>query len=71
MLLFLISVLEVLRLKETFMINKVNNEKYLAMENWGLITYRESRLLFDVTKSSQLAEQAIVEVIAHELAHMW
>jgi hypothetical protein len=41
------------------------------MENWGLITYRESRLLFDVSKSSQSAEQAIVEVIAHELAHMW
>ncbi len=43
----------------------------LAMENWGLITYRESRLLFDPLKSSQSSEQAIVEVIAHELAHMW
>ncbi len=41
------------------------------MENWGLITYRESRLLYDPLKSSQSSEQAIVEVIAHELAHMW
>jgi aminopeptidase N len=41
------------------------------MENWGLITYRESRLLFDAEKTSITAEQAMVEVIAHELAHMW
>ena len=41
------------------------------MENWGLITYRESALLFDQKKTPQPAEQYIVEVIAHELAHMW
>jgi hypothetical protein len=41
------------------------------MENWGLITYREARLLFDQKKTSQSTEQSIVEVIAHELANMW
>ena len=42
-----------------------------AMENWGLITYREAALLYDPKKTAQPAEQYIVEVIAHELAHMW
>ncbi|RNA03939.1 Aminopeptidase N, partial [Brachionus plicatilis] len=42
-----------------------------AMENWGLILYRESRLLYDPVKSSQSSLQAIVEVIAHEIAHQW
>jgi aminopeptidase N len=41
------------------------------MENWGLITYRELRLLYDSQKTSIETEQEIVEVIAHELAHMW
>lgn len=42
-----------------------------AMENWGLILYRESRLLYDPVKNSQASLQAIVEVIAHEIAHQW
>jgi aminopeptidase N len=42
-----------------------------AMENWGGITYYESRLLFDPDKSSAETKQAIYEVIAHETAHMW
>jgi aminopeptidase N len=42
-----------------------------AMENYGLVTYRESRLLYDSKKTPQATEQAIVEVIAHELSHMW
>lgn len=40
------------------------------MENWGLITYRESRLLFDVNKTSKQAEQSIVSVISHETGNM-
>jgi aminopeptidase N len=39
------------------------------MENWGLITYRESRLLYDPIKTSQRNEEALVQVIAHEIAH--
>jgi aminopeptidase N len=42
-----------------------------AMENWGGITYYESRLLFDPEKSSSETKQNIYEVIAHETAHMW
>jgi aminopeptidase N len=42
-----------------------------AMENWGGITYYESVLLFDPTKSSENTKQNIFEVIAHEMAHMW
>jgi aminopeptidase N len=42
-----------------------------AMENWGGITYYESRLLFDPEKSSSETKQGIYEVIAHETAHMW
>lgn len=42
-----------------------------AMENWGGITYYESRLLFDPQRSSAETKQNIYEVIAHETAHMW
>ncbi|MGC2626558.1 MAG: M1 family aminopeptidase, partial [Candidatus Udaeobacter sp.] len=42
-----------------------------AMENWGGITYYESRLLFDPKSSSGETKQNIYEVLAHEMAHMW
>lgn len=42
-----------------------------AMENWGLITYREATLLFQEGVSSKGDEDRVVEVIAHELAHQW
>ncbi|ETE61021.1 Aminopeptidase N, partial [Ophiophagus hannah] len=42
-----------------------------AMENWGLITYRESALLFDPNFSSIGNKERIVTVIAHEVAHQW
>uniref|UniRef100_A0A8P4K941 Aminopeptidase n=1 Tax=Dicentrarchus labrax TaxID=13489 RepID=A0A8P4K941_DICLA len=42
-----------------------------AMENWGLITYRETALLYDETFSSNSNKQRIATIIAHELAHMW
>ncbi|KAL0111090.1 hypothetical protein PUN28_012804 [Cardiocondyla obscurior] len=42
-----------------------------AMENWGLVTYREDRMLYDPKESSALAQQSVASVIAHELAHMW
>ena len=42
-----------------------------AMENWGGITYFESRLLFDPAKSSLETKQGIYAVIAHEVAHQW
>ena len=42
-----------------------------AMENWGAITYRETALLFDQENSAAQARQRILEVVAHEMAHMW
>jgi hypothetical protein len=40
-----------------------------AMENWGLVTYRENSLLFDPQSSSIGNKERVVTVIAHELAH--
>lgn len=40
-----------------------------AMENWGLVTYRESSLVFDSQSSSISNKERVVTVIAHELAH--
>ena len=42
-----------------------------AMENWGLITFRETDLLYDKSISSELQLERVVTVIAHELAHQW
>ncbi|XP_042901838.1 aminopeptidase N [Parasteatoda tepidariorum] len=42
-----------------------------AMENWGLITYRETALLFDPRYSSASNKQRVATVISHELAHQW
>lgn len=42
-----------------------------AMENWGLITYRETRLLVDPNNTSADVKQSIALCIAHELAHQW
>lgn len=42
-----------------------------AMENWGLVTYRENALLIDGANSSVAAKQRVAEVVAHELAHQW
>uniref|UniRef100_A0A8C7CLS4 Aminopeptidase n=1 Tax=Oncorhynchus kisutch TaxID=8019 RepID=A0A8C7CLS4_ONCKI len=41
-----------------------------AMENWGLITFRETSLLVQ-NQSSLLDKQLIANVVAHELAHQW
>ncbi len=40
-----------------------------AMENWGLITYRETALLFDPEHSSTSNKQRVAIVVSHELAH--
>ena len=41
-----------------------------AMENWGLITYRETAMLYEEGVSSETNLQRVDVVIAHELAHM-
>jgi puromycin-sensitive aminopeptidase len=42
-----------------------------AMENLGAVTYRESALLIDRARATQLELQRVAEVVAHEIAHMW
>ncbi|XP_041449486.1 aminopeptidase N isoform X2 [Drosophila obscura] len=47
---------------------------FAAMENWGLITFRDSALL--VPEDLELASssehmQYVAQIIAHELAHQW
>ena len=42
-----------------------------AMENWGLITYREVYLLNKAEKSSAADKELTELVIAHELSHQW
>lgn len=42
-----------------------------AMENWGLITYREHLLVYEEKENSDALLQSSASTIAHELAHMW
>lgn len=42
-----------------------------AMENWGLVTYRETCLLVDPKNTSAVSKQWIALVVGHELAHQW
>ena len=42
-----------------------------AMENLGAVTFRESVLLVDEATSTQIEQERVADVIAHEIAHMW
>lgn len=42
-----------------------------AMENWGLVTYREAYLLLDPDNTALTRKQLVATVVAHELAHQW
>ncbi|EAS30841.3 aminopeptidase 2 [Coccidioides immitis RS] len=42
-----------------------------AMENWGLVTYRTTAVLFEEGKSDDRFKTRVAYVIAHELAHQW
>ncbi|XP_045655108.1 LOW QUALITY PROTEIN: glutamyl aminopeptidase [Ursus americanus] len=42
-----------------------------AMENWGLITYRETNLLYDPEESASTNQQRVASVVTHELVHQW
>ncbi|MGA0862636.1 MAG: M1 family metallopeptidase [Ilumatobacteraceae bacterium] len=42
-----------------------------AMENLGCITFREVLLLVDPATSTQIEQELVADVVAHELAHMW
>ena len=40
-----------------------------AMENWGLVLYRETALLHDTEQSSIANKYWVSLIIAHEIAH--
>ncbi|KAB7497479.1 Aminopeptidase N [Armadillidium nasatum] len=42
-----------------------------AMENWGLIIYRESSFLYDPKVAKAEDRMRAASTIAHELAHQW
>ncbi len=42
-----------------------------AMENWGLVTYREFTLLVDPKTTTLSVKHYVATVIAHELSHQW
>ncbi|XP_058067308.1 puromycin-sensitive aminopeptidase isoform X1 [Anopheles bellator] len=42
-----------------------------AMENWGLITYRETFVLVDPENTSLIRKQSIALTVGHEIAHQW
>ena len=41
------------------------------MENWGLITGKESVLLVDPTRADFATKNLVACVVSHEVAHMW
>lgn len=40
-----------------------------AMEHWGMITFRESALLYSDEFNSATNKQRVAFIVAHELAH--
>lgn len=42
-----------------------------GMENWGLVLSRESRILYDPHKNSEIAERDVMAHLIHECSHMW
>ena len=42
-----------------------------AMENWGLVTYRETFVLVDPENTSLIRKQSIALTVGHEIAHQW
>eukprot|EP00795_Rhopilema_esculentum_P003673 gene3673-14933_t len=42
-----------------------------ATEHWGVITYREARLLYTKGISSEGNKENIATIVAHECAHLW
>lgn len=42
-----------------------------AMENWGLVTFRETALLFNDNENSASNKQRVATVVSHEISHQW
>jgi len=42
-----------------------------AMENWGLVTFREQTMIYNPASSGIETQQLVALVTAHELSHQW
>lgn len=42
-----------------------------GMENWGLIKYRETKLLLKEGETSSSSKEGIAKLVAHEVGHQW
>lgn len=42
-----------------------------AMENWGLITFREEYVLHQLNVTSDYVKEQVTRTMAHEIAHQW
>ncbi|BFZ53691.1 hypothetical protein PYCC9005_000721 [Savitreella phatthalungensis] len=42
-----------------------------AMENWGLVTYRNVTILYEEGRTDAKYKRVVSYVVAHELAHQW
>jgi aminopeptidase 2 len=42
-----------------------------AMENWGLMTFKTTKLLRNTTKTDLSAEKSIADAVLHEISHQW
>ncbi|CAB3260810.1 unnamed protein product [Arctia plantaginis] len=42
-----------------------------AMENWGMVNYREAFLLYDKNNTNLINKIFIATIMAHEMAHKW
>nr|AAC36148.1 aminopeptidase [Plodia interpunctella] len=42
-----------------------------AMENWGLLTYREAYIMYHPNHTNSNYKQLIAYILSHEIAHMW
>ncbi len=42
-----------------------------AMENLGLVTFRETALLIDPATAARVELERVADVVCHEIAHMW
>jgi aminopeptidase N len=42
-----------------------------AMENWGLITFKESLVLIDLDNYSVQTKFEVALTVSHEIAHQW
>ncbi|XP_026671359.1 aminopeptidase N-like, partial [Ceratina calcarata] len=61
---------------QTYMPDKIdqlsiNDFRPDAMENWGLVIYRENYFLYDEVLSSTRLKIDILMIIAHEFSHQW